>query len=70
MLLTLKRLPYNVNITFKGPGKPEDVSDWLYWDTHFIVVVWNSTEISPRYACAKILNCTGAQHGTWHLVDV
>ena len=45
MLLILKRLPYNVNITFKGTGKPKDVSDWLYWDIHFIVMVWNQTHM-------------------------
>ena len=32
-----------MNITFICTGKQEISFDWLYCDTHFIAVVWNST---------------------------
>ena len=38
-----KRLQYNINITFTGTGKPQNLCDLLYCNICFIVLVWNLT---------------------------
>ena len=39
--MTLNRLQYSANVTFLCSGKTENSSDSLYFDTYFIVGVWN-----------------------------
>lgn len=41
LLFTLKRLQYNVNISFICTGKQKNSYDLLYYNYFFIAVVWS-----------------------------
>lgn len=49
----LSRPEYSVNTTFICTGKPKSLCNLLYFDIHFIALVWNGTKISLRCACTS-----------------
>ena len=53
----LKRLQYNISITFTGTGKPHNLWDLLYCNICFIVLVWNLTHNISQVCLYHLFKC-------------